>query len=241
MLVYTRGTGAGRWCWGRFRQHEEDEDLCLLNESDLRSLEGVEHRHVPGKGESLFMCATVSAYPRKYKVVVSSFALRRLFRRFVATYLASPTAPVSKPALMLEFTSSLRALLPGRVLELRSAEASTMYSVTPSFYELASSLAAVDCELFADCVNESGVLSSFCSAKKEDAKFGSLGDWESSHNSIIGGAGNPPFSRLSSLSCSKLTTKLRQEQRLFVVSYCFRAVLRIWLRRNATLGKPLLS
>lgn len=62
-----------------------------------------------------------------------------------------------------------------------------------SLYKLWLSSCHVSTELFADCFNESGVLSAYCSSDLSDKDMGALGRWEDVEASIEGAAGNPPF------------------------------------------------
>ena len=79
---------------------------------------------------------------------------------------------------------------------LRKYESSSLFSawmVPQSLYELWKCTSKVNTELFADCINESGVLSQYCSMDFMDVAFGSIGSWEHNEESVSGGAGNPPF------------------------------------------------
>lgn len=68
-----------------------------------------------------------------------------------------------------------------------------MYSAKPSFYVFWRLIAQLDCELFTDALNESGVLSTFCNVEKADKAFGSLGSWDVSEYSIMGSAWESSF------------------------------------------------
>lgn len=67
------------------------------------------------------------------------------------------------------------------------------WKVTPDLYTLWSVTSAVTVELFADALNESGVLKSYCSLTEGDEAFGSEGTWEEREQHVVGGAANPPF------------------------------------------------
>ena len=62
-----------------------------------------------------------------------------------------------------------------------------------TLYKLWYHTSQVTTELFADCFNESGILTAYCSADNLDSAFGSLRPWEVADKEIEGGAGNPPF------------------------------------------------
>lgn len=204
MLVSTRGIGAGRWCWGRFRQHNAAGCEEPLSEREILLMEGADVVHTPGRGDMTFVNVRVCDSPRNYMVCISSYAIARLFRRHTARKnsefwesLRCRNAAVDEHVLrevtVQNFSEAVRHMLVRKSAALRTASVSYMYSVTPSFYELCKVLCAVECELFADAVNESGVLDRYCSLDPEDTKFGAIGSWESSETGIQGGAGNPPF------------------------------------------------
>ena len=72
---------------------------------------------------------------------------------------------------------------------------SNAYTVHWSFYAMVRIATGTNVELFADGINESGIMNAFCSADAEDFLFGSIGSWFDMERSIVGGAGNPPFNR----------------------------------------------
>lgn len=200
MLVTTRGHGAGRWVWGRFLQTRESNGEDFLSNNELLTLAGIEHSHEPGIGEVTLLRVTVYEPPRKFSVHVSTYTVKRLFRRFTegnmadtSTHLPLRTTSLRQYRLGL-FLSCLRGLVVERSRDLRRADVSTMYSVTPSFYELSQVLCCATCELFADSINESGVMKTYCSNRSHDKQFGAIGSWEECNNYISGAAGNPPFS-----------------------------------------------
>lgn len=63
---------------------------------------------------------------------------------------------------------------------------------SPDLYSLWLTTSFVATELFADCINESGVLQNYCSEDWRDASFGSSG-WKLNECDVEGGAANPPF------------------------------------------------
>lgn len=207
MLVFARGVGAGRWCWGRFAKAPEDDSALTLSPSDIRFLPGVEERAVPGRAPHLFLVVNTIDGSRKFVVLLSFCSLRRLFKRFTLTRLMHQSQSVSQnevfaaflPAsssretYIARFAHAVVSFIDAKTKHMRSCALDTMYSITPSFYELCATVCSVDCEMFADAINESGVLSAFCSADSSDVDFGSLGSWESNEERIVGGAGNPPF------------------------------------------------
>lgn len=67
--------------------------------------------------------------------------------------------------------------------------------VSKSLYKLWLLTSHVSTELFADCFNESGILSSYCSNDPMDVCFGSSGTWQDVESKVEGGAGNPPFDK----------------------------------------------
>lgn len=68
-----------------------------------------------------------------------------------------------------------------------------LYKVSPDLYALWAATSFVSCELFADSVNESGVLRNYCSIDKRDSVFGACGSWEATERTVMSGAANPPF------------------------------------------------
>ena len=68
-------------------------------------------------------------------------------------------------------------------------------TVSPLLYSLWALTSSVTVELFADSLNESGVLPAYCSLDSEDQELGSLGTWEDVERSVRGGGGNPPFEK----------------------------------------------
>lgn len=60
----------------------------------------------------------------------------------------------------------------------RTTATTTSWTVSPSFYEMAAIIVNASSEFFSDVVNESGVLSTFCSLSAKDSLFGSCGLWE---------------------------------------------------------------
>ncbi|PXF47002.1 hypothetical protein BWQ96_03192 [Gracilariopsis chorda] len=66
-------------------------------------------------------------------------------------------------------------------------------TVTPDLYALWSLTSCITVELFADSLNESGVLPNYCSRDEGDDLFGSIGIWEDVEDTIEGAGGNPPF------------------------------------------------
>lgn len=207
MLAFARGVGAGRWCWGRFWKHSEEDSAISLSIGEIESLPGVQKMPVPGRAAALFLVATTVDGQRKFVSLLSSYTLCRLFRRFVLMclmerrhsvpcdeiYTVYLTSSSTRKACLNAFTDAVFSSIDLKRKHMRTEALSTMYSVTPSFYELSAILCAVDCELFADSINESGVLNAFCSADPADKAFESIGLWELNEESIVGGAGNPPF------------------------------------------------
>lgn len=102
------------------------------------------------------------------------------------------TEACTKDAVTL-FTNSVTACVAEKARALREGCSTTMYSVTPIFYETWMAMARFDCELFADAINESGIAREFCSLDHIDEDFGSCGSWESADAKIWGGVGNPPY------------------------------------------------
>ena len=62
-----------------------------------------------------------------------------------------------------------------------------------TLYKLWYHTSHVTTELFADCLNESGILAAYCSADNLDSAFGSLRPCKVADKEIEGGSGNPPF------------------------------------------------
>lgn len=93
------------------------------------------------------------------------------------------------------FQVDLQRFMGAKVMSSLSSLAGTMYTVTPSLYESLHAISPLDCELFADGLNESGVFSSFCSVDSTDLRFGSAGKWEEVEQTIVSGAGNPPYDK----------------------------------------------
>ncbi|PXF44648.1 hypothetical protein BWQ96_05590 [Gracilariopsis chorda] len=89
--------------------------------------------------------------------------------------------------------SFLRAVWNSLECKRAQGDISTSWIVTPRLYSLWALTSRVSTELFADCFNESGVLSAYCSIDVNDAAFSALGRWEDHESLIQGGAGNPPF------------------------------------------------
>ena len=67
--------------------------------------------------------------------------------------------------------------------------------MTPYLYSLWVLTSSITVELFADALNESGVMPVYCSQEYDDHVFGSLGAWEDVENRFEGAGGNPPFER----------------------------------------------
>lgn len=65
--------------------------------------------------------------------------------------------------------------------------------IDPKWYTCWRKTSHVAVEMFADCVNESGILPRYCSLFPEDQKFGSVGKWEDTEDSTAGGVACPPF------------------------------------------------
>ena len=68
-------------------------------------------------------------------------------------------------------------------------------TVSPFLYSLWALTSSITVELFADSLNESGVLPTYCSLDDGDQKLGSIGTWEDVEDSVEGAGGNPPFER----------------------------------------------
>lgn len=100
-----------------------------------------------------------------------------------------------------------------------AGEAAGAWKATPSLYSLWSLTSAVTVELFADSVNESGVISALCSPRERDKYFGSLGRWEDNVPKVAGGAANQPFNLQKSV-CSSFEHGVRRS-----LPYCRCAVL----------------
>lgn len=69
----------------------------------------------------------------------------------------------------------------------------TSWTLSADLYTLWSLTSKVSTKLFADSLNESGVLRNFCSMSPVDTAFGSSAGWEDVEGFYEGGAGNPPF------------------------------------------------
>lgn len=67
------------------------------------------------------------------------------------------------------------------------------FSVPASFYLLFKDIASIKHELFADSLNQTGMLPQFCSKDPTDQNFGSSGTWHDVEDKVIGVAGHPPF------------------------------------------------
>lgn len=94
---------------------------------------------------------------------------------------------------LTSFRTDFEACFREKIVQLSAGRSGTMYSVTPSFYELWKAIAGVEFELFVDALNESGVLEKYCSLDEAGASVRSVGAWEGAEPNILGGAGNPPF------------------------------------------------
>ena len=71
----------------------------------------------------------------------------------------------------------------------------TSRTVRPDLYSLWFLSSRVTTELFADVLNESGVMESYSSADPRDDLFGSLGRWQDREKDIEGPGGNLPFEK----------------------------------------------
>lgn len=65
--------------------------------------------------------------------------------------------------------------------------------VASEWYKCWRDTSRVSVELFADCINESGLLAHYCSLFPEDRAFGSLGCWEEAEDAVAGGVACAPF------------------------------------------------
>lgn len=200
MRCCTRGVGAGRWVWGPFLPRDcdtrryEDLTVLLMNSEILETSVAF----VPGQGDTRFLNIRVYDGSRKICVRLSSFALSRLTWRYLtANNVKEPSSslrtPSLCPAVLQKLCIAVRELMTSNSVDCRSDAAHHSWCVTPSFYEMSKLLIGAKCELFADAINESRVLDSFCSLRPADSLFGSLGSWEDMDSTIFSGAGNPPF------------------------------------------------
>lgn len=91
--------------------------------------------------------------------------------------------------LRLELIANLSAKLSQR------NDCGSSYTAHPSFYALQRLTCGAKIELFADCINESGVMEGFYSKDCRDLRFGSHGQWKPDVDASItyGAVGNPPF------------------------------------------------
>ena len=74
-----------------------------------------------------------------------------------------------------------------------SKVSSNPFTVSKDFYKLFKALARVTHELFADAINQSGVLDYFCSKDVFDEQLGAVGNWNEVEDEVMGGVGHPPF------------------------------------------------
>ena len=92
-----------------------------------------------------------------------------------------------------DFASAVKTFLESKLRVCN--DDSNAYTVHWSFYAMVRIATGTNVELFADGINESGMMNAFCSADAGDVLFGSIGSWFDMERSIVGGAGNPPFNR----------------------------------------------
>ena len=90
-----------------------------------------------------------------------------------------------------EFKYRLQAFTDSKIGSFLSHLSNTMYTTTPSLYECLNRISALVAEIFADGLNDSGVLPSFCSVDASDLWLGAAGRWETAERSIVAEVGNP--------------------------------------------------
>jgi len=66
-------------------------------------------------------------------------------------------------------------------------------TVSSDLYSLRAVPSHITVELFADCLNESGILHDYCSVEKRDSIFCAIGTWEEVEEIIEGAGGNAQF------------------------------------------------
>lgn len=117
------------------------------------------------------------------------------------------------------------------------------YIGPPKFYELCRIVAHVTHELFADAINFSGILESFCSSDVCDEAFGSVGTWKDMETRIRGGAGIPPFSsKITDDIISSCNHHVRQDKpycRFFILPFNEDGSFYVRKRHGDNLGEVL--
>lgn len=124
---------------------------------------------------------------RKVPLLVTSIPEER------PSHLSSEQKMSTKMALIVRLESSLWTFLVSKQTRALAQDNCSMCTIMPSFYLLWKEIALGDCELFADGLNESGLLGRFCNVDKSDTPFHSLGPWSHADRSIMGASVNPPF------------------------------------------------
>lgn len=204
-----RGRGK-RWFWGWFKpQTWENNEICA-NPFFVAGLEFIETVAPSSVRPAQFYVFHAVDGARKTTSVLSLRVICRLWHRFVQNSHDSCSCPASTNHrdenrvhcanaisctghAVPDFQRALKACVIEKSVQLRSGRGSTMYSVSPSFYEMWKAITHFDTELFADAMNESGAATAFCSLDLSDSPFGSRGKWTSDTDCILGGVGNPPY------------------------------------------------
>lgn len=125
--------------------------------------------------------------------LVSHHMETRLFKRYSVANELVMEAPEKEVFPGARCLLSLRALVDNIREKYSQISNSTSWTVSPDLYSLFALTSQVQVELFADVINESGVLQHFCSSMSTDALFGSLGSWQQVEEWVSGAAANPPF------------------------------------------------
>ena len=68
------------------------------------------------------------------------------------------------------------------------------YTIHADLFKLFKASTCASHESFADAINQSNVLSSYCSKDYLDKQLGACGSWQEMEDETEGGVGNPPFS-----------------------------------------------
>ena len=118
----------------------------------------------------------------KRRGCLSVSILHRLRRRYCRSKESKAEA--------VDFASAVKPFLESKLRVFN--DDSNAYTVHWSFYAMVRIATGTNFELFADGINESGIMNAFCSADAGDVLFGYIGSWFDMERSIIGRARNPP-------------------------------------------------